>query len=245
MICGIYKITNNINSKVYIGQSINIHRRWKDEKANAFSGQSNEYDTKRSRAFRKYGLENFTFEVIEECEPSELNSREKYWISYYNSHIDGYNMTMGGDSTAHVNQLSNIKQVEEIINDLRNSTLTGIEIGQKYGVSDQTISDINRGRSWRLENVSYPIRSHQVTHYCEVCGKEVSQRGCLCVECYNKQQRIVERPDKETLLEEIATSSFEAVGRKYGVSGNAIKKWCKTYGLPHLKKDILSLYNGR
>lgn len=78
MICGIYKITNTINNKVYIGQSVDIHRRWKDEKVNAFSIQSTEYQTLKSKAFRKYGLENFLFEVIEECSPSMLNEREAY-----------------------------------------------------------------------------------------------------------------------------------------------------------------------
>lgn len=154
-------------------------------------------------------------------------------------------MTMGGDFSPHVNILSNIEQVKCIINDLKNTSLTGIELGEKYGVSDQMISDINCGRSWKIDGISYPIRSRKTKHYCTICGAEVSQKDCLCIECYNKQQRIVERPSKETLLEEIATSSFEAVGRKYGVSGNAIKKWCKVYGLPHLKKDILTLYKSQ
>lgn len=245
MICGIYKITNTINNKVYIGQSIDIHRRWKDEKVNAFVTQSKEYQTLKSKAFRKYGLENFLFEVVEECPPSMLNEREKYWINYYSSYTEGYNMTMGGDFSPHVNMLSNIEQVKCIIDDLKNTSLTGIELGEKYGVSDQMISDINCGRSWRIDGISYPIRSRKTKYYCIICGAEVSQKGCLCVECYNKQQRIVERPSKEILLEEVATSSFEAVGRKYGVSGNAIKKWCKAYGLPHLKKDIVILYKSQ
>ena len=245
MICGIYKITNTINSKVYIGQSIDIHRRWKEERINAFSARSNEYQTLKSKAFRKYGLENFLFEVIEECPPSMLNEREKYWINYYSSYTEGYNMTMGGDFSPHVNTLSSIEQVKSIIDDLKNTSLTGIELGEKYGVSDQMISDINCGRSWRIDGISYPIRARIVKYYCSVCGVEVSQKGCLCRKCSHEQQRIVERPSKEQLLKEIATSSFEAVGRKYGVSGKAISKWCKAYGLPYLKKDIVKLYQSQ
>ena len=236
MICGIYKITNIINNKVYIGQSIDIHRRWKDEKVNAFSTQSTEYQTLKSKAFRKYGLENFLFEVIEECSPSMLNEREIYWINYYSSYTEGYNMTMGGNFSSHVNKLSSIEQVKYIINDLKNTSLTGKELGKKYGISDQTISDINCGRSWRIEGISYPIRSRKVKHYCPICGAEVSQKGCLCIKCYNKQQRIVERPDKDTLLEEIATSSFVKVGAKYGVSDKSIVKWCKSIWITYQKE---------
>ena len=53
-----------------------------------------------------------------------------------------------------------------------------------------------------------------------------------------KSQYTVTRPSKEQLAQEIAECGFEAVGRKYGVSGNAIKKWCVRYDLPKLKKEI-------
>lgn len=151
-------------------------------------------------------------------------------------------MTMGGDFSPHVNKLSSIEQVKCIIDDLKNTSLTGIELGKKYGVSDQAISDINCGRAWRIDGISYPIRSRKVKHCCPICGAEVSQKGCLCMKCYSKQKRIVERPDTDTLLEEIATSSFVKVGAKYGVSNTSIVKWCKDYGLPTKKKDLINLY---
>ena len=53
------------------------------------------------RAIKKYGIENFDFEVIEECSKEQLNDKEIYWISYYDScNLDkGYNLTKGGDNT--------------------------------------------------------------------------------------------------------------------------------------------------
>lgn len=99
---GIYKIINQINGKVYIGQSINIVKRWNEHKTTAFNPKNKNYDIYLYRAIRKYGLENFIFEVIEECSPADLNAREIYWISYYDScnRDKGYNMTLGGNATA-------------------------------------------------------------------------------------------------------------------------------------------------
>lgn len=78
---GIYKIENLINSKVYVGQSININNRWKEHKANL---RNNNHQNKHlQNAWNKYGEENFNFEIIEECEENKLNEREQYWLDYY------------------------------------------------------------------------------------------------------------------------------------------------------------------
>ncbi len=225
MSCGIYKITNQVNGKIYIGQSTNIERRWRDEKHNAFNKNSNEYDCYRSKAFRKYGLENFTFEVIEECVTEKLNEREKYWADYYDSYIPkGYNVAICGGG-GHPLKIQDLGVIFQIINDLKYSNLSGVELGIKYELSDQTISDINTGRAWYQDDVDYPIRAkHVKSKYFCTCGKQISKQGGLCVTCAQIQSRMVERPPKEQLLEEIATSSFVSVGRKYGVTDNAIRK---------------------
>lgn len=103
MSVGIYKIENNINHKIYIGQSIDIEKRWLCHK---FLGQNlKDYDTSYyiHAALNKYGIENFKFSIIETCKPEELNDREMYWISQYNTYIDnpnswGYNLTPGGSN---------------------------------------------------------------------------------------------------------------------------------------------------
>lgn len=245
MICGIYKITNKINGKVYIGQSRDIKQRWRREKSGAFSPGNVDYNCSRSKAFRKYGIENFTFEVIEECSIEALNEKEKYWANYYNSYVpNGYNEALCGDYSSHTTSLKNIGIVKQIIFDLKNTTLSGIELGHKYGVSDQTISDINNGRSWRFDEEKYPIRSRiRKVSYCKNCGKEITYGHNYCKTCADICFRKVERPDKMTLLKEIATTSFVAVGKKYGVSDKAITKWCAAYGLPTHKKELKELYN--
>lgn len=97
---GIYKITNRINGKAYIGQSYNIFERWYQHK-HTTSKQSNSLLYK---AFEKYGVENFDFSILEELDyiPELLNEREKYWIGFYHTFVDdteggGYNLTLGGE----------------------------------------------------------------------------------------------------------------------------------------------------
>ena len=84
---GIYKFTNLINGKIYVGQSRNIERRYKDHlnRAKNNFASNNEYNTLIHKAIRKYGVENFSFEILEECSIKELNNKEEYWINYYNS----------------------------------------------------------------------------------------------------------------------------------------------------------------
>ena len=88
---GIYKIENKINGKVYIGQSIHIGQRW-----NEHLYQSS-HCTLLKYALAKYGQENFSFEVEEECIKEELSDKENYYILLYHSNDDkyGYNETTG------------------------------------------------------------------------------------------------------------------------------------------------------
>lgn len=96
---GIYKITNLINNKSYIGKSSNIEKRWEYHKKRY--NDIREHNKSLYKAFRKYGLNNFLFEIIELMDNNYEkigNEREKYWIKYYNSYgSTGYNETEGGD----------------------------------------------------------------------------------------------------------------------------------------------------
>lgn len=95
---GIYKIENLVNGKIYIGQSCNLTARIAEHKLSSRYNNPNkaEYNYPLSRALRKYGLKNFSFKIIEYCELSELDEKEKYWINYYDSYKNGYNGTLGG-----------------------------------------------------------------------------------------------------------------------------------------------------
>lgn len=92
-ICGIYKITNTFTKKIYIGQSVDIKRRWIEHKNRAFNHNTNCYNSVLYSSMRKYGLKFFIFEIIEECEADKLNEREQYYINKYNTITpNGYNI---------------------------------------------------------------------------------------------------------------------------------------------------------
>lgn len=98
MMIGIYKIENKINGKVYIGQSCNLQSRMLEHTYPSKYNNSNKssYNFPLYKAIRKYGIENFSFTIIEQCKLNELDEREIYWIAYYNSYYNGYNATLGG-----------------------------------------------------------------------------------------------------------------------------------------------------
>ena len=72
---------------------------------------------------------------------------------------------------------------------------------------------------------------------CEKCGKVISKDAKYCMNCYSIARQKVERPSPEQLEQELIESNFSAVGRKYGVSDNTIRKWCKTYGMSTKASD--------
>lgn len=90
----IYKSTNLINGKSYIGKSIKSLNHRKSKHINHTKNGSTNYFHK---AIRKYGIENFEWFVIEECKEDILNEREIFWIKKLKTRFNGYNLTDGGD----------------------------------------------------------------------------------------------------------------------------------------------------
>ena len=98
----IYKITNKINNKIYIGKTVSsINDRFSQHKYDAFHENAKGYNFILHKAMRKYGIENFQVEEVEYIKNDyELEAREKYWIQYFDSILPkGYNMTFGGEGS--------------------------------------------------------------------------------------------------------------------------------------------------
>ena len=90
---GIYKVENLLNHKCYIGKSDkDVYERLKCHKNCGHHSNSH-----LRNAIKKYGVDNFSFEVLEFCSIDKTNERERYWIEYYDSFKNGYNCTTGGE----------------------------------------------------------------------------------------------------------------------------------------------------
>ncbi len=174
---GIYKITNIINNDSYIGYSKNIEERWKYHITH-YTKQV-EYSKYLYCAFRKYGLQNFTFDILEECDLSSLKEREKYWIHFYDTFQNGYNNTLGGDGSNQIGEHNNLSLLTD--NDIIQIRLAYLnnEIKNEYyrknfynKTSWSNFCSIWQGASWKhimpeiytLENkqkhIHHALQSH-------------------------------------------------------------------------------------
>ena len=91
---GIYKITNQVTKECYIGQSVDISKRWKDH-AKCGLGIDTPAGNKLYKAMQTYGIWNFSWEVLEQCSKDLLDEKEKYYIELYDSYNFGYNSNTG------------------------------------------------------------------------------------------------------------------------------------------------------
>ena len=151
----IYKITNRVNGKVYIGQThFTIEHRWRQHCKN-FNIEHRKQPL--YKAFAKYGIENFNVEPIEEVECDKLNEREIYWIAYYNSFKNGYNANIGGDGRIYTwtdNQYSEIRS-------LYLSGFTTKKIAKLFNVSAYTIIGILRNLKVKIRRNPMDMNNYE------------------------------------------------------------------------------------
>lgn len=133
----IYKITNDINNKLYIGQtSLSLEQRFSQHLKRAGQESSSSYPL--YNAMKKYGREHFQIELIEEVS-SNLSQRERYWIKYYNTYYDGYNATFGGDGATKIDY--------DLVCSLYLKGMTGIEIANKLHITKNSVYKILKARN--------------------------------------------------------------------------------------------------
>lgn len=130
----IYKITNQINGKIYIGKThLTIEDRWKEHVRD--SKRERNKDKPLYRAFNKYGIENFIIEQVEETEPQLANEREIYWIEQYNTFLgEGYNATRGGEGSL-------LFDYDEVVKLYREKKMIKA-VSEELGISRDTVSKI-------------------------------------------------------------------------------------------------------
>ena len=167
MIFYIYKYTNLINNKKYIGQTNNFERRVREHKSCSFNPKSVNYDDKIHQAIRKYGYDNFKIEIIEiisDVQNYELvNEREQYWIKKEQSLLTqwGYNVLEGGKN--YWRSFLNPKDIQNIKSMIKNETSYNI-IQQSYPISKTFISDINNGKYFFDNKEIYPLCRYRISN---------------------------------------------------------------------------------
>lgn len=130
----IYLITNKINNKQYIGQTVRtVQERWHQHISQAYRYSDNCY---LHNAIRKYGKDNFIITTIEEIENINiLDDREIYWIQYYNTYApNGYNLTLGGNGVR--------KYDHELIQQRWSEGKSSLEIRQEFNISSSALQNI-------------------------------------------------------------------------------------------------------
>lgn len=220
MSCGIYEIINLINKK-YIGQSIDIEKRWQQHKTS-----NKNYIL--YQAFKKYGLKNFEFKIIEECSQEKLNEREKYWILYYNSLTpNGYNMTLGGDSCGH-------EQLEKSV--------------QQYNLNGDFIQQFNSikeaERITGIDNANISACCNHKNHYYAAGGfqwKYTDDNNTIIKKYNNKQLKPVLQYDlQDNFIKEFesVTKAAKAVNRTTTNISSACKRNGSSGGYKWKYKEI-------
>jgi group I intron endonuclease len=132
MTIGIYKLTNNENGKCYIGQSIDIERRFKQHEYNAFNKKGRDYGKPLYNAIRNFSIENFTFEILEVCKYAQLDEREIYYINKFISYKNGYNNTPGGRNVNFRKLKNKTRLTTDDVEQIRNLYAEGATIGEVY-----------------------------------------------------------------------------------------------------------------
>lgn len=212
--------------------------------------------------FKRYDkpqhTKTFKDKLIEErghkCEKCNLSSWLNLPISLELHHIDGDkrnntrenlellcpNCHSYTDNYGSKNKKHSVISDFDLIQALQNST-TIREALLSLEMSDAGANYTRARKLIKDNNIKLLPKNSIKESFCEICGEVIYPGSTICVKCSNKKNRIVERPDKDILYQLLKGNSFCAVGRMYGVSDNAIRKWCKAYGLPTSAKEYKKL----
>lgn len=198
---GIYKITNKINGKVYIGQALDIRKRIQQH-ASAFSRKDNK---RLYKAIEKYGIDNFEVCVLviinlfgktQNEIKKELNAQEIFYINLYDSYNQGYNATPGGDSGR-----LGFKHSEETIEKIKKAHLN-YKPKRAFDVSKKTYC-------YDLKNKVF-IEGDSIADICHKTQADYRSIGQICNNMdYKKGGRFISKRrylfsfDKNDLIERI------------------------------------------
>lgn len=205
MVSRIYKITNDINNKVYVGKTTNtLEQRFKEH----YSDSQKRKEEKRPlySAIKKYGIEHFKISLIEECPTEKENEREIFWIAYYKGYENGYNATLGGEGVC-------IYSREEILS-LLNQGKTTKEICDKLKCCKDVVYNVAHSF-----NVSLNVKENKLQQEMKSSRKKVYQLD-------KKTNEILQEFDSYSSAAKWLIENKYAKGAKNGITSH-IGEACK------------------
>lgn len=205
-VCGIYKIENLINGKIYIGQAVDVYRRMKKHIWDNCKGGNNPVLTE---DMNTYGAENFSYELLCECLPDELYDLEKLYIKKYDSYNNGYNLTIGGAGN------NGWRISDEMREQIRNNN-----IGGKSHFARRTICEDKIFESAKECAAYYNI------NYC--CIKDwLSGKSNMPKQWYDKGLRYEDTP-----IDNYKIRKEKRIKVNYkGVEYKSVREFCRTEGI--------------
>lgn len=200
-ICGIYCIENTVNHKRYIGQSVDIYRRWQTHR---YLLNENKHDNDYlQKAWNKYGEGNFVFSVLEQCDKDELNPIEtKYIATYQTLNEDyGYNLQSGGDSQYYLSDTTKQKISQALIGKMAG------ENNPRYG---QPVSDETREKI-RQANINPSEETREKMRMARLGTKASDETKQKLREVRKNQSRQPHSEETKKKLSEIAKERFKDI----------------------------------
>lgn len=222
MSIGIYKYQNKINNHIYIGQSDNIEKRYQQHLYD--SKYRPEKSTGIDMAINKYGINNFTFEIIEECSKNELEEKEIYWIDFYDSYNNGYNKTPGGKSLRGEDHPRSILTEQDVwfIRECYKNHIPRREVFksvQSKGISERGFLKIWNCENWSNIHTDVYTEENKLWHKNNV-GHSEDQVGLSSLE------RAIKQTDIDLWIKEKENGlSINAIAKKYDRDNSTIEKY--------------------
>jgi group I intron endonuclease len=182
MICGIYKIVNKKNGMFYLGGSKNIKKRWSQHKCDL--SKNKHHSTHLQRAWNKYGINSFIFEIIETTTEEDLIEKEQYYLDSlkpWKNNI-GYNLSKnssGGDL------LSCHPDKNKILRKIKKSMIKHI----------RNLTEEQKKEKWskpKEKNPNWKGGVSKITFICPICGKQTNNRKKqtkTCRQCMSRKGR--------------------------------------------------------
>lgn len=230
----IYKIVNDINNKVYVGQTIQSlklrfqkHCRYYDEPYMVIA-----------KAIRKYGKEHFKIELLEEipnCSQEQLNDREIYWIAYYDSYHNGYNSTTGGQGLGTYQKLS--EEEENELLKLYQEGIGSVKIAKMFNVDKTTVMNyVKKHGLSRRDTLEAKVNIEEVKQFIrenKPLVDDVAKKFGICrCSVYN----LIKRSNDSTLVLE----SYHP--RRSGAAIHS-KEVCKKYNEGYNIQDLIKIFH--